>query len=317
MSSTPSLPTSTLSSNPESDAPVAAEAPELSAPAVADGVAIHDTAESTDEVAETEVAAEAVVDEEVEQAPPASTASSDTAAPAQPAAAIPPMSPADCALQLKQRFPAVFSGPPKPLKLRIQADIQERAPGLFSKQVLSSFLRRHTGSHGYLLAITRAPHRFDLDGAPAGDIAADHKQAAVDELTRRRGLQDARRAEEMQQRRSRAELLFAYRNNKLSEANFCALKGIEPDALQGLLETAKREAEEDAAQRPIAFDRDRRPPQRDGRGANGPRDARPPGAPSDARPPRGPQDSRGPRGPQEARGPRGPQEARGPRGPRR
>lgn len=272
MSSTPSLPTSTPSSNPESDAPVAAAAPELPAPVVAE------------------------------------------------AAAIPSMTPADCALQLKQRFPAVFSGPPKPLKLRIQADIQERAPGLFSKQVLSSFLRRHTGSHGYLLAITRAPHRFDLDGAPAGEIAPDHKQAAVDELTRRRGLQDARRAEELQQRRSRAELLFAYRNNKLSEANFCALKGIEPDALQGLLETAKREAEEDAAQRPAAFDRDHRPPQRDGRGPNGPRDARDTrasGAPSDARPPRGPQDSRGPRGPQDARGARGPQEARGPRSPRR
>ncbi|CAN5384057.1 hypothetical protein BH11PSE9_BH11PSE9_12020 [soil metagenome] len=315
MSSTPSLPTSTLPSNPESDTPVAAATPEQSAPTVAETVSAHDATAST---AGTEVSAElAEAEPAVEEEVPAATSSDPASAPTQPAAAIPSMTPAECALQLKQRFPAVFSGPPKPLKLRIQADIQERAPGLFSKQVLSSFLRRHTGSHGYLLAITRAPHRFDLDGAPAGEIAADHKQAAVDELTRRRGLQDARRAEEIQQRRSRAELLFAYRNNKLSEANFCALKGIAPEALEGLIEMAKREAEEDAAQRPIAFDRDRRPPQRDGRGPNGPRDARAPGAPGDARPPRGPQDSRGPRGPQDARGPRGPQEARGPRGPRR
>ncbi|CAN5901240.1 hypothetical protein BH11PSE8_BH11PSE8_41890 [soil metagenome] len=300
MSSTPSLPTSTLPSNSESDAPVAAATPEPSADPVAEAVSAHDTAESTGEVAHTEVPGElAETERAAEDSAAASTGPDGVSASAKPAAAIPSMTPAECALQLKQRFPAVFSGPPKPLKLRIQADIQERAPGLFSKQVLSSFLRRHTGSHGYLLAITRAPHRFDLDGAPAGEIAPDHKQAAVDELTRRRGLQDARRAEEMQQRRSRAELLFAYRNNKLSEANFCALKGIEPEALQGLIETAKREAEEDAAQRPIAFDRDRRPPPRDGRGPNGP------------------QESRGPRGPQEARGPRGPQEARGPRGPRR
>lgn len=307
MSSTSSLPTSTLPSNPASDAPVAEATPEPAAPAVAEQVVAHDATESTDDIGKSEVAAEvAEAEASAEDAAAAPTASDQAATLAQPTAAVPPMSPAECALQLKQRFPAVFSGPPKPLKLRIQADIQARAPGLFSKQVLSSFLRRHTGSHGYLLAITRAPHRFDLDGAPAGEIAADHKQAAVDELTRRRGLQDARRAEEMQQRRSRAELLFAYRNNKLSEANFCALKGIEPEALQGLLETAKREAEEDAAQRPIAFDRDRRPPQRDNRGPNGPREARPPGAPSDARPSRGPQEARGPRGPQEARGPRGP-----------
>ena len=47
------------------------------------------------------------------------------------------MSPAACAQQLAERFPALFAGKPKPLKLRIQADIQERAPGVFTKQALS------------------------------------------------------------------------------------------------------------------------------------------------------------------------------------
>ena len=42
------------------------------------------------------------------------------------------LSPAACALELKQRFPALFSGAAKPLKLRIQVDIQERAPGVFT-----------------------------------------------------------------------------------------------------------------------------------------------------------------------------------------
>ena len=58
----------------------------------------------------------------------------------------------DCAAELRQRFPALFAGAPKPLKLRIQADIQERAPGVFSKQALSAFFRRYTGSTGYLTA---------------------------------------------------------------------------------------------------------------------------------------------------------------------
>jgi ProP effector len=150
----------------------------------------------------------------------------------------------DCAEQLRQRFPALFAGPPKPLKLRIQADIQARAPGVFSKAVLSAFLRRHTGRTGYLIALTRAAHRVDLDGAAAGEISAEHRQAAVDELARRRALQAAREAEQQAHRRQRAELLRAFEGSSLSLANFCALKGIAQHELPPLLDAARRERDE-------------------------------------------------------------------------
>ena len=127
---------------------------------------------------------------------------------------------------MRQHFPALFSGAPKPLKLRIQADIQERVPGVFTKAALSAFLRRHTGRTGYLIALTRAAHRFDLDGAPAGEISAEHRQAALDELARRRALQATREAALQEQRRARAELLRAFEGSSLSAANFCALKGV-------------------------------------------------------------------------------------------
>jgi sRNA-binding protein len=161
-----------------------------------------------------------------------------------------------CAELLHQRFPAVFGGPPKPLKLRIQADIQEQAPGVFTKAALSAFLRRHTGRTGYLIALTRAPHRFDLAGAEAGEISAEHRQAALDELARRRALQAAREAELQQQRRGRAELLRAFETTSLSAANFCALKGVAADELPALLELARREAAE-RAQAPAAPRRER------------------------------------------------------------
>jgi ProP effector len=164
--------------------------------------------------------------------------------PTAPAAAAAAPGAEDCAEQLRQHFPALFVGAPKPLKLRIQADIQARAPGAFGKAALSAFLRRHTGRTGYLIALTRAPHRFDLDGAPAGEISAEHRQAAVDELTRRRGLQASREAAEQEQRRRRAELLRAHEASSLSAANFCALQGVAIDELAGLLEQARREAEE-------------------------------------------------------------------------
>jgi ProP effector len=168
-----------------------------------------------------------------------------------------------CAERLRERFPDLFAGMPKPLKLRIQADIQQRAPGVFAKAELSAFLRRHTGRTGYLIALTRAAHRFDLDGAPAGEISAEHRQAALDELARRRGLRAAREAEQQAQRRARAELLRAYEGSSLSVANFCALKGVASDELPGLLELARREADERA--RSAAPPRRERPPPRSGR----------------------------------------------------
>jgi sRNA-binding protein len=151
---------------------------------------------------------------------------------------------AACADQLKALFPALFVGPAKPLKLKIQADIQERAPGTFTKQALSAFFRRYTGSTSYLVALTRAPHRFDLDGQPAGEIAQEHRQAATEELERRRANQQARRALEDEQRRNRAQLLRDYERTTLTRANFCALKGVAEAELDGLLDIARKEAAE-------------------------------------------------------------------------
>lgn len=180
--------------------------------------------------------------------------------------------PAACAQQLKARFPALFTGAVKPLKLRIQVDIQERAPGVFTKQMLSAFFRRHTGSTSYLLAVAKAAHRVDLDGLPAGEVSAEHRQVALDELARRRANQESRRALEEQQRRNRATLLRDFETTTLTPANFCALKGVAPDELDGLLERARSEAA-DRAQHPPAAYEPRRPP-RDRDAPRGPR-ARP------------------------------------------
>ena len=195
--------------------------------------------------------------------------------PATAAAAAPAAATADCAEQLKQRFPALFGGGAKPLKLRIQTDIQERAPGVFTKAALSAFFRRYTGSTGYLVAMTKSPHRFDLDGQPAGEISGEHKQAAVDELARRRSLHQAKLEQVDEARRNRAALLRDFEQTTLTPANFCALKGIAPQALDALLATARREAQERAQQRaqdpgrrgvnPAEAPGGRRPPTREAR----------------------------------------------------
>jgi len=172
----------------------------------------------------------------------------------------------DVAAELKQRFPALFGGAFKPLKLHIQADIQQRAPGVFSKQALSAFFRRHTGATGYLVAMSKATHRFDLDGNPSGELSEEHRQAATQELARRRGLHQAKVEQAEDGRRKRAALLRDFENTTLTPANFCALKGIAPNALEALLETARKEARERPPQRPQGPQhpprRDARPPKR-------------------------------------------------------
>ena len=189
-------------------------------------------------------------------------------------AAVPPppeLSPAICAARLAELFPAVFSpGVPKPLKLRIQADVQQRAPGIFTRKALSGFLHRHTTSTAYLKALLNSPQRIDLDGAAAGEVATEHREAAAAELQRRRTLHDARRAAEREaqraaereaqqaeraahvaaqraraaqdeQRRERQALLRAYETSTLSRSNFCALKGVSEAQLDALLAQARQE----------------------------------------------------------------------------
>lgn len=188
--------------------------------------------------------------------------------------------PADVARLLKAHFPGLFAGPLKPLKLRIQADIQSRAPGVFTKQALSAFLRRHTGATAYLIALTKASHRFDLDGQPGDELNPEHRQAALDELARRRAIHAEKRALEAQtqaqqqaqaesERRARAGLLRDFERTTLTLPNFCALKGLEPAELDHLLAIARKEAAEAPPPPPQQPPRGRpgdaeRPPRGDG-----------------------------------------------------
>ena len=232
---------------------------------------------------------------ETEMVAVAATDTVGVEAAAEPVVKAPEMTPSECARQLKDRFPALFAGNvAKPLKLRIQADIKERAPGVFTKAVMSAFLRRHTGTTAYLIALTKAEHRFDLDGQPAGEITDEHRQVAQEELDRRRAVhqerrtkdaeaeranRDKARAEERaaqtqqreeqelqeQKRRNRAQLLRDFEKTTLTRGNFCVLKGLPEADLDRVLEIARKEMAEWVASRPAMAERpdvrpDVRPP---------------------------------------------------------
>jgi sRNA-binding protein len=113
----------------------------------------------------------------------------------------PPPTLAQTAARLAEYFPSLFGGPARPIKLRIQSDIQERAPGVFGRRELSLFLHRHTTSTAYLKSMVGLRQRFDLDGAPAGEVAEEHLAAATVELERRWAIVVARRQEQARAQR--------------------------------------------------------------------------------------------------------------------
>jgi ProP effector len=193
----------------------------------------------------------------------------------------PELSPAACGARLAEMFPALFgtAGPPKPIKLRIQVDIQQRAPGVFTKRVLSLFLSRYTTGNAYIKALLQSTQRFDLDGLPSGEITEEHRSAATEELARRRAVHEARRAAEREAwreaerqaraaqqdaqrqaqrehaaqdhaRRDRAALLRTFETSTLTKANFCALKGLAENDLDAALLLGRQEREQRPQQAP-------------------------------------------------------------------
>jgi len=181
--------------SPSEPVPEPMAAPEV-APEVAPEAAPETTPETTSEAA-------AELLPEAAPTPPAVAAADGEVPAVEPAApAVAELSPAATGALLAQHFPALFTpGQAKPIKLRIQADLQQRLPGVFTKKSLSLFLHRHTTSTPYLKALVASPQRFDLDGQPAGDVAAEHRDAAVIEVERRRAIVIAKRQAERQAQR--------------------------------------------------------------------------------------------------------------------
>jgi len=332
----------------ETPTPLDDEAPEAAGPEAPAGRAGTPPPIGSDAAAAPNETAPAVLTEDAPTVPaataegapaevgPAEPAEAVSTAPVARAPTVPvDLSPAACAARLAELFPALFgAGRALPIKLRIQNDIQQRAPGVFTRKSLSPFLHRYTTGTAYLKALVNSPHRFDLDGAPAGDIDDVHRQAAATELERRRGLFEAKRAAERaaanearraaeaaarqqhaaedQARRDRAALLRAFESSTLTRANFCALKGIVEAELDGQLHQAWLEREQRAQEVRPAGDApargEGRPPLRSGPGprrenrSGGPSGDRPAGA--TGLPAEGPRTDSRPQRPRGTPGPR-------------
>jgi len=100
-------------------------------------------------------------------------------------------------------FPVFRDG--QPLAIGIHKTLRQRLPELKDAD-LRLALRRHVSSTKYLKAIANGDRRYDLDGQPAGEISAEHKQEALDALKERFRKAAERQRETEQEKQHQAKL---------------------------------------------------------------------------------------------------------------
>lgn len=101
----------------------------------------------------------------------------------------------------------------KPLALGIHKTIKERLPDL-DAQRLRAAMKIHTGSTRYLKTLSQSETRFDLDGAPAGDVTAEQRKQASDTLRERfRKKAELHKAEQEAKRRQENLMKLAEKFN--------------------------------------------------------------------------------------------------------
>ena len=84
---------------------------------------------------------------------------------------------------LCETYPAVFAvDHPKPLKMRISADLVPKRPASISYHQLKDTLGAWTRRRVYLQSFIDHDQRYDLDGQPVADILPEHKDYARQQL---------------------------------------------------------------------------------------------------------------------------------------
>lgn len=104
----------------------------------------------------------------------------------------------------------------QPLAIGIHKAIQTRLPDI-SESALRLTLKAYTASTKYLKAIANSQQRFDLDGKPAGEITAEQRQQALEELKERfRKIAERKSAEQATKERQDKLLKLAEKFNSRS-----------------------------------------------------------------------------------------------------
>jgi len=86
---------------------------------------------------------------------------------------------------LAERFPKtffVYEGRRRPLKLRIDMDLQAALDGAITPSELHRALRVYCGNEGYLRSTLKGAWRIDLAGNPTGTVTTDEEDNAKQKL---------------------------------------------------------------------------------------------------------------------------------------
>lgn len=145
--------------------------------------------------------------------------------------------------KLFELYPHLFGARFLPLKLGIFQDLLAAHPDQFDKAALKMALGRHTRSTAYLQAVAKGKQRYDLSGAPAGDLAPEHIYMALVEWHKRR----QSRTQEDLSPKLRKQMVLAFQQSGLSRQEYLLLVQSPDEATNTLLAQALGEVDEKAA----------------------------------------------------------------------
>jgi len=147
--------------------------------------------------------------------------------------------------KLFELYPHLFGERFLPLKLGVFQELLAAHPDDFKRDMLKAALGVHTRSTRYLQSVASGFKRHDLQGQPVEDVAPEHVFLSIVELFQRR---QARSNDDLRPK-LRTQLMRAYDASRLSRQDYLACLGTPAETIQGVLDDALAEVDQQRARR--------------------------------------------------------------------
>jgi ProP effector len=134
---------------------------------------------------------------------------------------------------LWERFPYVFTGELRPLKIGITNDIAEAMGGIIDKRDVVRMISKRVNNVAYNKIVARGGSRYDLHGQPNGEVSQKEQAFAQDWLEKRQAERIALS--------ERALLLKAIESSGLNHNAYANQKGLDAAKVESDLDKAKAE----------------------------------------------------------------------------
>lgn len=142
---------------------------------------------------------------------------------------------------LWDRFPYVFTGELRPLKIGITNDIVEAMGGSVDKRHVIRLISNRVNNVAYNKVVASGGPRYDLNGQPSGEVSPKEQAFAIEWLEKRRA--------ELAAVSERALLLKTIESSGLSHSVYAKQKGLDESTVQSDYNKAQAERQKRRTER--------------------------------------------------------------------